>query len=117
MGDMKYGGKTNEYKDGKPSSQKTKGIIFARVSTDRQEKEGLSLEEIQLPRAREYAEEKDIEIVAEYAIGETGGGYKERKQFNEMVDYLKKHKDISEIVAVRVDRMTRNFRDAVVMDD
>ena len=117
MGNMKYTGITNQNKSNEPLSLKPKGIIFARVSTDRQEKEGLSLEDIQLPKMREYAEEKDIEIVAEYAIGETGGGYKERKKFKEMVEFLKTHKEVSEVIAFRVDRITRNFRDAVVMDE
>lgn len=116
MGNMKHTGNIHQNKNNSPLSLKPKGIIFARASTDRQEKEGLSLEEIQLPKMREYAEEKDIEIVAEYAIGETGGGYKERKKFNEMVDFLKKHKEVTEVVAFRVDRITRNFRDAVLID-
>ena len=114
MGNMKYAGKTNQNRS---DPLKPKGIIFARVSTDRQEKEGLSLEEIQLPKMREYAKEKDIEVVAEYAIGETGGGYKERKKFNEMIEFLKKRKDVSEVIAFRVDRITRNFKDAVAMND
>ena len=117
MGNVKYVGETNQAKSEEPSSLKPKGIIFARVSTDRQEKEGLSLEDIQLPKMREYAKEKGIDIVAEYAIGETGGGYKKRKKFDEMVAFLKKHKEVSEIIAFRVDRITRNFRDAVVMDE
>ena len=113
---MRYAGKADQNKNGEVDYLKPKGIIFARVSTDRQEKEGLSLEEIQLPKMREYAEEKGIKIVAEYAIGETGGGYKERKKFREMVDFLMNHKEVTEVVAFRVDRITRNFRDAVLID-
>ena len=39
-----------------------KAVILARVSTLKQEQEGLSLEEIQLPRLREYAHLKNYSI-------------------------------------------------------
>ena len=47
-------GKTNE-----PQLTR-KAVLFARVSTARQEKEGLSLDEIQLPRMRDYAIEQNL---------------------------------------------------------
>ena len=94
-----------------------KAIIFVRVSTKRQEKEGLSLRKIQLPKAREYAKKHGLTVVKEFIVGETGGDQKARLHFEEMVDYLKKNKDVTEIISFRVDRLTRNFRDAVTMDD
>lgn len=94
-----------------------KAIIFARVSTKRQEKEGLSLRKIQLPNARNYAKQNNLTVVKEFIVGETGGDQKARKNFDEMIDYVKKNKDVTEIVSFRVDRLTRNFRDAVTMDD
>ena len=56
-----------------------KAIIFARVSTKRQETEGLSLEEIQLPRAREYTREQGLDVIKEFKISETGSKYKARR--------------------------------------
>ncbi len=94
-----------------------KAIIFARVSTKRQENEGLSLEEIQLPRAKEYAKNNDLEVVKIFKISETGGDAKARNKFCDMTDYMKKHKDVTDIISFRVDRITRNFRDSVTMDD
>ena len=94
-----------------------KAILFARVSTARQEKEGLSLDEIQLPRMREYARQKGLRIVKEFKVGETGGQYKERKKFMEMVDYFRDHDDIVDLIAFRADRISRNFRDAVLIDE
>lgn len=94
-----------------------KAIIFARVSTARQEKEGLSLKEIQLPSAYEYAKKNNIEVVAEYAISETGSEYKLRAKFNDMVAFVKRRKDITDIISFRVDRITRNFKDAVAIDE
>ena len=93
-----------------------KAVILARVSTDRQEQEGLSLEEIQLPRLRKYAEDKGLEVVSDFVFSETAD-HKMRAKFDEMVDFVKKNKDIEAIIAFRVDRITRNFRDAVAMDE
>ena len=94
-----------------------KAIIFARVSTKRQEKEGLSLDEIQIPQAKEYATKNGLVVVKVFKIGETGGEYKARTKFNEMVEFMKANKDVTDIISFRVDRITRNFRDAVTMDD
>ena len=92
-----------------------KGIILARVSTKRQEKEGLSLKGIQLPMLRDYAKQHGIEIVKEFVFQESAD-QKIRKRFNEMIEYVEKHKDIKAIIGYRVDRITRNYRDAVKMD-
>lgn len=99
--------------------QKRRAVIFARVSTARQEKEGLSLKEIQIPRAKEYAEKHGLEVRDNdiFSVSETGGQYKIRKKFTEMVNYVKKNDNITDVIAFRVDRITRNFQDAVVVDD
>jgi len=92
-----------------------KGIILARVSTPEQQKTGLSIDGIQLPQLRNYAKEHDIEIVREFVFQETAS-LKLRKKFNEMINFVKADKGISVFIAFRVDRMTRNYRDAVEMD-
>jgi len=92
-----------------------KGIILARVSTPEQQKTGLSIEDIQLPQLRDYAKENGIEIVKEFVFQETAS-QKLRKKFDEMVEFVKSSKEINSIIAFRVDRMTRNYRDAVEMD-
>lgn len=93
-----------------------KGIVLARVSLARQEKEGLSLKDIQLPTIRDYAKQHDIEIVKEFVFQETASD-KIRKKFNEMLDYVKENEEIKAVIAYRVDRITRNFRDAVELDN
>ncbi len=93
-----------------------KAIILARVSTKRQEQEGLSLEDIQLPRMREYAEKNSIEVVKEFVFQESADR-KRRTSFDDVVTYFKQHKDIQAIICFRVDRITRNYRDAVIIDD
>lgn len=93
-----------------------KAVILARVSTPEQQKQGLSLDEIQLPKMRSYAEENGLKIEREYVFQETASD-KLRKQFDEMVHDVKTSKDIVAVIAFRVDRLTRNFRDAVAMDE
>src|SRR3989344_3898557 len=92
-----------------------KAVILARVSTARQEEEGLSLDN-QLQTLREYAIKKDLEVVQEFRFSESADR-KIRKKFNEMVDFVKQHNEVNAIIAYRVDRITRNYRDAVAMDD
>ena len=94
----------------------TKAVILARVSTVRQEKEGLSLKDIQLPALREYAQNKELEVEREFVFSESADS-KIRKKFDEMVQYVKASKDVKIIIAYRVDRITRNFRDAVLVDE
>jgi site-specific DNA recombinase len=76
----------------------------------------LSLKEIQLPLLREYAQEKGFTLSQEFVFSETAD-QKIRTKFNEMIDYIKKNKDVKSIIAYRVDRMTRNYRDAVLIND
>lgn len=104
-------------KDVLETQSERKAIIFARVSTARQEKEGLSLKEIQVPAAVEYAEKHNLKVVKTFAIGETGGQYKSRVEFNKMVEYAQSHPEVTDIISLRVDRITRNFHDAVAIDD
>lgn len=93
-----------------------KAVILARVSTLKQEKEGLSLKEIQLPILQEYAKNKGFEIEKEFVFNESAD-QKIRKKFKDMVSYIKKRSDIKVVIAYRVDRITRNFRDAVLVDE
>jgi site-specific DNA recombinase len=91
-------------------------IILARVSTLRQEKEGLSLDELQLPTMREYAKQKQFEVVKEFRFNESADR-KIRKKFDEVISFVKSHKEVKHIIGFRVDRITRNYRDSVLMDD
>lgn len=93
-----------------------KAVILARVSTLKQEKEGLSLKDIQLPQLREYATKNGFEVVKEFVFSESADR-KIRTKFNEMTDFVKENDDIKAIITYRVDRITRNFRDAVLIDE
>ena len=71
----------------------TKAVILARVSTQKQEKEGLSLKEIQLPVLRDYAQNKGLVVEREFVFSESAD-YKIRRKFDEMVEYVKASSDI-----------------------
>lgn len=92
-----------------------KAIILARVSTPEQQKQGLSIEEIQLPKLRQYAMDNNLEVIKEFVFQETAS-QKLRKKFDEMIDFIKTDSEIKAIIGFRVDRLTRNYRDAVEMD-
>lgn len=66
---------------------------------------------------RQYAKDNDIEVLPkhEFVFQETAS-QKLRKKFDEMVTFIKENEDITAVIAFRVDRMTRNYRDAVEMD-
>ena len=93
-----------------------RGVILARVSTPKQEQEGLSLQELQLPTLRSYCFEQRITVDKEFVFQESADA-KIRVKFNEMLGYVKNNRNIKAIVAYRVDRITRNYRDAVLIDD
>lgn len=95
-----------------------KAVILARVSTKRQEEEGLSLQDIQLPALRQYAKDNGFTVdPSDEFVFQESADKKIRKKFNEMVSYVKKNNSINAIIGYRVDRITRNYRDAVAMDD
>ncbi len=92
-----------------------KAIILARVSTKEQEEQGHSLP-AQVRRLQEYAKRKDFEIVKTFSFSESAGT-KIRKKFEEVITYLKQNKEIKILLCQNVDRATRNFKDAVDLDE
>ncbi len=69
------------------------GILWARVSTKEQAEEGYSLD-AQIKMLRDYAFKNDLKIVREFTVSESATGRQERKQFNEMLEYLENHPEI-----------------------
>lgn len=93
-----------------------KAVILARVSTKEQEETGHSLP-AQIDSLRNYAKKKGFEVVKEFCFSESAGP-KIRKKFEQVIEYLNKHnKDTRVLLCENVDRATRNFRDAVDLDD
>ena len=93
---------------------KIKAVSFCRVSSKEQEVTGYSLD-AQEKLHQEYAKDKFI-IVKVFRISESASGRQVRKTFHEMLDYATKHK-IPVILCEKIDRLTRNLKDASIVDD
>jgi site-specific DNA recombinase len=95
--------------------KQSKAIILARVSSKSQEEEGYSLDS-QLKLLRDYCNRKGLTIIKEFKITESASKQDRRKVFQELMKFIIKQK-ISHFVVEKTDRLTRNFKDAVSMDD
>lgn len=105
----------NAVKVMKERKNERKGVIYARVSSKEQEETGYSLP-AQEKLITEYGDRKDFEIDRVFSIAESASGSKQRKVFAEMMDYIAKE-DIKILLCEKVDRITRNFKEAVVIND
>ncbi|HEV2962700.1 MAG TPA: recombinase family protein, partial [Candidatus Angelobacter sp.] len=91
------------------------GVLYARVSSREQEREGFSIP-AQLKLLREYALKHNIKIVREFIDVETAKN-PGRKEFGEMVRFFEKHPNCRLVVVEKTDRLYRNFRDSVTLED
>ncbi len=83
-----------------------KAILYIRVSSKDQAKEGYSLD-AQEKLAYEYAHRNNLDIVRHWKVSESAWK-NERVAFNQLVEYAKRHKDVTHIIFDALDRMTRN---------
>ena len=92
-----------------------KAVLYARVSSKEQEREGYSI-----PAQRKllcsYAQKHDYEIVREFIDVETAKQCG-RTQFNNMVEFFGEHPQVRIILCEKTDRLYRNFKDYVTIDD
>jgi len=94
----------------------TRVVLYARVSSKDQEKEGFSIP-AQLRLLRGYAANNDVDIAQEFIDVETAKA-RGRKNFTEMILYLKKHRANCRTVLVeKTDRLYRNPKDWVTLDE
>ncbi len=96
-------------------NKKIKAVAYSRVSSKAQEKEGFSIPS-QQNLYRQYAQDNNIEIVAEFSEAETAK-QSGRTEFNNMLKYLKKHSNVTHILVEKTDRLYRNFNDYVTIDE
>ena len=90
-------------------------VIYARVSSKDQEREGYSIP-AQLKLLREYAQRNAFHIEREFIDVETAKTAG-RKQFGEMVRFLKQNPSCRTLIVEKTDRLYRNFRDCVTLED
>jgi site-specific DNA recombinase len=94
----------------------TQVVLYARVSSKDQEKEGFSIP-AQLRLLREYAVSKDFAIAYEFTDVETAK-QSGRTNFGQMLAYLKRHSGICRTILVeKTDRLYRNFTDYGIVDE
>lgn len=92
-----------------------KAVLLARVSSKDQQETGYSLP-AQERFLKDYADRHNFEIEKLFSISESASGKRDREIFNSMLNLVKKQ-GIKIIVCEKVDRLTRNFKDAVAIDD
>ena len=92
-----------------------KAVIYTRVSSKEQKQEGYSIP-AQKRLLWEFAKKNGIKIEKEFEDNETAKRAG-RKNFGLMIDYLQKHPDIKTILVEKTDRLYRNFKDYVLVDD
>ncbi len=90
-------------------------VIYARVSSREQEQEGYSIP-AQLKLLRNYSEKNGFEVLREFVDVETAKSTG-RKAFGEMLEFLKKSKNCRTVLVEKTDRLYRNMRDAVTVED
>src|SRR3954469_1671313 len=90
-------------------------VIYARVSSKEQEKEGFSIP-AQLKLLKEYAAANGFAVAQEYVDVETAK-QAGRAAFDAMVAYLKAHPSIRVMLVEKTDRLYRNLKDWVTVDE
>ena len=97
------------------NSTSKQAVVYARVSSKEQEKEGFSIP-AQLKLLKEYAVAQDFAVAQEYVDVETAK-QTGRTAFGEMVAYLKAHPTVRILLVEKTDRLYRNLKDWVTVDD
>jgi site-specific DNA recombinase len=92
-----------------------KALSYGRVSSKEQEKEGFSIP-AQLKLLDGYAQAKRITIVEQFVDVETAK-HTGRTNFVQMVQYLKKHPGVRIVLVEKTDRLYRNLKDWVTLDE
>lgn len=93
----------------------TQAVIYTRVSSREQEQEGFSLG-AQSKLLKDYAGRNGFQIVAAYEDVETAKATG-RKQFARLVEFFKRNRSCRVLLVEKTDRVSRNFRDAVTLED
>ncbi|MCK5125758.1 MAG: recombinase family protein [candidate division Zixibacteria bacterium] len=90
-------------------------VIYARVSTKDQEREGYSIP-AQLGLLRTYANKHNLVVVKEFKESQSAGKAG-RVRFSQMIQLLQSDNSIGILLVEKTDRLYRNFKDHVILDD
>jgi site-specific DNA recombinase len=95
--------------------ERRQAVLYARVSSKEQDKEGFSIP-AQLKLLKEYAAAHGFMVAQEYVDVETAK-QTGRAAFGKMVAYLKAHPGVRVLLVEKTDRLYRNLKDWVTVDD
>src|SRR5262249_31061871 len=98
-----------------PTQRNLTCVAYARVSSKDQAAEGFSIP-AQLELLRSYAAKNGFMTAQEFVDVETAKAAG-RTGFGEMIDFLKQNADCRTILVEKTDRLYRNLRDAVTIED
>jgi site-specific DNA recombinase len=90
-------------------------VVYARVSSREQEREGYSIP-AQLKLLEEYAQRNDMNILETFSEAETAKTTG-REEFNRMLDFIRRSQDVNTILVEKTDRLYRNFKDYVLLEE
>jgi Resolvase, N terminal domain len=90
-------------------------VIYARVSSKEQEKEGFSIP-AQLKLLKDYAARQGFTVAKEYVDVETAKKIG-RTAFGEMIAHLKAQPSVRILLVEKTDRLYRNLKDWVTVDE
>jgi site-specific DNA recombinase len=91
-----------------------KAVIYVRVSSKEQEREGFSIP-AQLSLLSEYALKEKLNVVKIFQEAETAKK-SGRKGFENMLNFIMSNPDVKVILVEKTDRLYRNFKDYVKLD-
>lgn len=92
-----------------------KVIIYARVSSREQEKEGYSIP-AQIKLLKDYAQKHNMDITEVFQEAESASKAG-RRQFDNMLNFINEQKDIQDILVEKTDRLYRNLKDYSKIDE
>ena len=92
-----------------------RAVLCARVSSKEQEKEGFSIL-VQLKLLKDYAAQEGYSAVQEYIDAETAK-QTGRTNFSKMVAFLRANPRVRVILVEKTDRLYRNLKDWVMLDE
>jgi site-specific DNA recombinase len=114
--------KTQRHRGAKADSVpgRVRAVIYARVSSKEQEKEGFSIP-AQLKLLREYASAQRIRVLTEYVDIETAK-QTGRTGFGKMIAFFRDQEKVQDgpcrtVLVEKTDRLYRNLKDWVTIDD
>ncbi len=94
---------------------KPEAVLYARVSSKEQEKEGFSIP-AQLRLLREYASVRGLNVIRESVDVETAK-QAGRTGFGEMLKFIRKRRSCRTVLVEKTDRLYRNLKDWVSIDE